>query len=154
MNTSRPAAVTTVARVAPGPAVGVPIAAVRSGGVLAGVLGINSFEVGDAGRLVAQGVFSGTATVDGVTNDVTSPVSVEIADASGSPTVLDLTLGSLRLDPFGLVVDLQNVQLRIAVQVGPASALGDLLCAVAHLLDSRSSSHAVAAVLNRILMSL
>jgi hypothetical protein len=51
-------------------------------------------------------------------------------------TILDLTLGPLHLDLLGLVVDLNQVHLTITAQNGPGNLLGNLLCAVAHLLDN------------------
>jgi hypothetical protein len=50
--------------------------------------------------------------------------------------ILDLTLGPLHLDLLGLVVDLNQVHLNITAQNGPGNLLGNLLCAVAHLLDN------------------
>jgi ABC-type phosphate transport system substrate-binding protein len=61
---------------------------------------------------------------------VTVPVS-----ASGTCRVLDLTLGPLHLDLLGLVVDLNAVHLQITAQSGPGNLLGNLLCAVANLLN-------------------
>jgi hypothetical protein len=136
------------------PSVSVPITSAQTGGVLDGVLNITNFAVNDAGQLVAQGVFTGTSTINGVTNTITSTVSVLISQASGSCTILDLTLGPLHLDLLGLVVDLNQVHLTITAQSGPGNLLGNLLCAVAHLLDSSSSSQGLSAVLNRLLGSL
>jgi hypothetical protein len=61
---------------------------------------------------------------------VTVPVT-----AAGSCKILDLTLGPLHLDLLGLVVDLNQVHLTITAQQGPGNLLGNLLCAVANLLN-------------------
>ena len=49
--------------------------------------------------------------------------------------VLRLVLGPLHLDLLGLVVDLNKVVLNIVAQSGAGNLLGNLLCAVAGLLD-------------------
>ncbi len=49
--------------------------------------------------------------------------------------ILDLVLGPLHLNLLGLHVDLKKVVLHITAESGPGNLLGNLLCAVAHLLD-------------------
>ena len=66
------------------------------------------------------------------------PISVNHA-AVGSAAVcpiLNLTLGPLDLNLLGLVVHLNQVHLVINAVSGPGNLLGNLLCDVAHLLDS------------------
>jgi hypothetical protein len=58
------------------------------------------------------------------------------AAAAGSCQILDLTLGPLHLDLLGLVVDLNQVHLQITAEQGSGNLLGNLLCAVAGLLDN------------------
>ena len=65
--------------------------------------------------------------------------------------VLDLVLGPLHLDLLGLVVDLNQVHLTINAQSGPGNLLGNLLCAITHLLDGNPSAGALAAILNSLL---
>jgi len=92
------------------------------------------------GHLVAIGTLTGTAknaagdTIGTVTDKpITAPISTA---ANGSCQILDLTLGPLNLDLLGLVVHLDTVHLNITAQQGPGNLLGNLLCAVAHLLDN------------------
>jgi signal transduction histidine kinase len=68
--------------------------------------------------------------------------------ASGSCTILDLTLGPLHLDLLGLVVDLNQVHLTITAQQGPGNLLGNLLCAVANLLNGSGSPNALQQIVN------
>ena len=71
------------------------------------------------------------ATVGTVTNQaVTAPLA-----AAGTCDILHLTLGPLDLNLLGLVVHLDRVVLDIAAQQGAGNLLGNLLCAVAGLLD-------------------
>ena len=121
-----------------------PITSAQSGGVLSGVFQIASFTLDGAGRLVASGTFTGTFTnAAGVTQTITSAASSVVENAtggSGGCQILDLTLGPLNLDLLGLQVSLNQVHLNITAQPGPGNLLGNLLCAVTHLLDNTSGS--------------
>ena len=150
----------TAATAAPpsgGSALTVPISFAQSGGLLNGVFTITSFSVNSAGQLVANGTFTGTAVVGGVAQTVTNMAASAPVQATGSCRILDLTLGPLHLDLLGLVVDLNQVHLVITAQQGPGNLLGNLLCAVAHLLDGSGSPTAlqqIANLLNQILARL
>jgi hypothetical protein len=54
---------------------------------------------------------------------------------AGTCDILTLVLGPLHLDLLGLVVDLNQVNLAITAQQGSGNLLGNLLCAVANLLN-------------------
>lgn len=104
-----------------------------------------------AGKTFVQGNLTVTlrrasgALVTGVTrHDVSLPVNASgarqtaqaaLAPAAASCTILHLVLGPLNLNLLGLVVHLNRVVLDITAQSGPGNLLGNLLCAVAHLLD-------------------
>ena len=74
----------------------------------------------------------------------------------GGPTspvcpILDLDIGAIHLDLLGLVVDLAPVHLNINAESGSGNLLGNLLCAVAGLLDGPSPlSTAITNLLNSI----
>ncbi|QGN59524.1 hypothetical protein GKE56_12370 [Nostocoides sp. HKS02] len=68
--------------------------------------------------------------------------------------VLSLNLGPLHLDVLGLVIDLNQVVLNITAQPGPGQLLGNLLCAVAHLLDNGGPLTGISALLNQLLTRL
>ena len=107
-------------------------------------------DFADQGRdLVA----SGTATITDAAGDqdTQSFQGVEVLQAEGTCDVLNLVLGPLHLDLLGLVVDLNQVVLNIIAEQGPGNLLGNLLCAVAGLLDGPSPLGAIAGLLNRIL---
>jgi hypothetical protein len=120
---------------------------------------ITNFSVVN-GVLTAAGTVTGQVTtlVDGapltttVTNaPFTAPVT--ILQQAGTCRILDLVLGPLHLDLLGLVVDLNQVNLDITAQSGPGNLLGNLLCAVAHLLDGGNTGglQAIIDLLNQIL---
>jgi hypothetical protein len=128
------------------------ITAADTGGVLNGVFDITSFAVNSAGQLVANGVFTGTATIGGVTQAITSTASVIItaAQATGSCSILSLDLGPLHLDLLGLNVDLSEVVLDITAQTGSGKLLGNLLCTVTGLLDNNAAPTAIQRLLDLI----
>ena len=105
------------------------------------------------GNLVATGTLTGTLTdsAGAAVGTVTRSVSAPAAIAQATCRVLDLTLGPLHLDLLGLVVDLNQVHLTINAVPGPGNLLGNLLCAIAGLLDPVPSAGALAAILNFLL---
>jgi hypothetical protein len=105
------------------------------------------------GAIVAVGTLTGTLTdslgalVGTVTQQVTLPVDI----AQATCEVLDLSLGPLDLDLLGLVVHLDEVNLNITAESGPGNLLGNLLCAVANLLNGGSPLGGIVRLLNLIL---
>jgi len=120
---------------------------------------ITGFEVVD-GVLTAVGTVTGdvVTTVGGLAIPVenaafTAPVTSLAQGASCQ--ILQLDLGAIHLDLLGLVVDLAPVHLLITAAPGAGNLLGNLLCAVVHLLDNPSTSLAgIENLLDRILMAL
>jgi hypothetical protein len=115
---------------------------------VSGTFTINQFAaVND--QLMAIGTLAATVTDGAGTRTVitqkTVPVSVI---SSGAPAtaaafgaqriceILHLELGPLDLDLLGLLVHLDKVVLDISAESGPGNLLGNLLCAIAGLLDS------------------
>ena len=126
--------------------------------------------VRSAGGLAAVGTVSGTATdsTGAVVRTVTDrAVTIPLQAATGATSlqaaatcdILHLTLGPLDLDLLGLVVHLDQVVLDITAQSGPGNLLGNLLCAVAGLLDPPTGGggglggilNGIVALLNQIL---
>jgi hypothetical protein len=67
-----------------------------------------------------------------------SPTTATPVGTPGGPVacnILILDLGPLDLNLLGLRVQLNDIHLRITAEPGPGNLLGNLLCAVAHLLD-------------------
>ena len=124
------------------------------GSTVAGTLDVTRF-VARNGTLQAVGTFAGTITdtagtvVASGTQQITLPVL--LPPTSASCQILDLVLGPLHLDLLGLVVDLNQVHLTITAVPGPGNLLGNLLCAIAGLLDGPSPLSGIAALLNRVL---
>ena len=112
-------------------------------GVLGTVSNLTATFNKATGLTTITGVFTDTA--GNVTNFTTSLLGV-----SGSCQILDLTLGPLDLNLLGLTVHLDTVHLNITAQSGSGNLLGNLLCSVAHLLDSNGSGQALSNLLNHI----
>lgn len=111
---------------------------------------------------VVKGVLEATGTLTGrltnangsqigtVNQTVTMPVNTATA-APSSCGILNLILGPLHLNLLGLVVNLNRVHLTITAVPGSGNLLGNLLCDVAHLLDSGGSLSEISTLLNEIL---
>jgi hypothetical protein len=125
-----------------------PVATVtNAAGQVLGTVTNVVFSTNQAGQLIASGTFLDTA--GNATNFVTT-----VTQATGSCQILDLTLGPLDLNLLGLMVHLDTVHLNITAQQGPGNLLGNLLCAVAGLLDNTNSTSGLAALLNRLVAGL
>lgn len=108
---------------------------------------------------VVDGVLTATGviTIPGQgTSTFTAPLQAVGGD--GTCTVLTLDLGPLHLDVLGLVVDLAPVNLDVTAVSGNGKLLGNLLCAVTHLLDGTGgaggSVNGLSHLLNRLLAGL
>ncbi len=120
--------------------------------------------VGD--QLVAVGRLQGELVrANGkVVGDFSERVKMPVATADGVPVtgaarqgraatceILSLVLAPLDLDLLGLQVHLDRVVLTIVAQSGAGNLLGNLLCAVAGLLDNTGVLSEIAAILDAIL---
>ena len=142
-----PASAATPARAAPathkaaaasrlGP---IPVSGTTSkGGKLAGTFTPTGFAQHDR-HLVLNGVLRGTLTdASGATHAVSTPTALPV-QLPGTCPILHLTLGPLDLNLLGLTVHLDRVVLDITAISGPGNLLGNLLCAIAGLLDGTGS---------------
>ncbi len=142
-------------------------------GAVDGIINIEKFAKRN-GKLVAVGRFIGTVTdakgkIHAGSKRIAMPVAtapVGKAAAQAAPNrlaaqavpscqILDLVLGPLDLNLLGLKVHLDTVKLNITAQGGPGNLLGNLLCAVAGLLDGTSGLNGIlnqlVGVLNQLL---
>ncbi len=115
------------------------------------------------GKLAAVGILS---VYEG-SRTIVSPVNVPVmTKTSAAPLralsdatdvraatcdILNLVLGPLDLNLLGLRVQLNQVVLNITGETGPGNLLGNLLCAVANLLNGGGLLQQIADLLNRIL---
>lgn len=112
------------------------------GGTFEGLLSITDLGIVE-GVLQASGTLTGTATqvIDGaeVVTSITQAfagIPLNLLDSGGGECqILFLDLGPIFLDLLGLQVDLSQIVLDITAVQGAGNLLGNLLCAVAGLLD-------------------
>src|SRR6478735_9311970 len=135
-----------------------PTAAPVTGALADGTGAVTGTFVVQNGTLQAVGTFTGTVTdAAGNTTQGTqqTAIPVDLAQTTGSCQILDLVLGPLDLDLLGLQVHLNTVHLNITAQSGPGELVGNLLCAIAGLLDGGLPLNTVlgqiAALLNQLL---
>jgi hypothetical protein len=135
--------------------VSVPVNYTSALGSFTGAFNITRFAV-QGGQLVAIGTLTGTVTdaLGNTVGTVSQALTLPVAAISGSCQILHLELGPLDLNLLGLQVHLDRVVLDITAQQGPGNLLGNLLCAVAHLLDTNGALSRIAQLLNQILRAL
>jgi hypothetical protein len=138
-------------------------------GVVTGTFTPKRFKVSDAGVLKAVGRLDATLTRGNgrVVGEASRKVTVKAASIEGTSVapktkvaarapscdVLNLVLGPLDLNLLGLEVHLKKVVLDIVAVSGAGNLLGNLLCAVAGLLDGTGVGGltAISQILNSIL---
>jgi hypothetical protein len=105
---------------------------------LTGLFQIDHFD-DSTGVLMAVGTLYGNVVkLDGSTvplGDAGQSVSIPVAGVDPTCQILNLTLGPLDLNLLGLQVHLNQVVLNITAESGNGNLLGNLLCAVAGLLN-------------------
>jgi hypothetical protein len=104
-----------------------------------GVMTIYGFYHED-GQLWAAGVVNGMINGMPVATAARAPVTGGtgmgiMQQHRGSCQILFLEIGPIYLDLLGLVVQVDQITIEIEAQRGPGRLLGNLLCAVAGLLD-------------------
>jgi hypothetical protein len=129
----------------------IPITETLPGGeVFTGLLTITELNLVD-GALVASGTLTGDVTdalgnlLGTVNVTFTDIVAALLTSGSGACDILFLELGPIDLNLLGLQLDVSQITIDLTAQTGPGKLLGNLLCAVAHLLDGPG---AIAGLLN------
>lgn len=107
-------------------------------------------------QLVASGVVNGTFTSTSTDGTVTHtfsnlPFSGVPLDPPASCTILNLTLGPINLNLLGLVVQTNMIHLTITAVPGPGNLLGNLLCAVANLLNGTGTGGGLSTAIQNLL---
>jgi hypothetical protein len=122
------------------------------GGNFTGTLNLQKIAVAN-NALVAVGTLTGTVTnaAGAVVGSVVSNVSIPLDPPTASCEILHLVLGPLDLNLLGLTVHLNQVVLDISAVPGAGNLLGNLLCAVANLLNGGGPLGQIANLLNQIL---
>ena len=106
-------------------------------GTFTGTFTTSSFALVN-GAINAVGALSGTFTpLVGAAQTIAGvPITIPLTGFTGTCTILTLHTGTIDLSVLGLNVNLAPINLVITATAAPGNLLGNLLCAVAHLLDS------------------
>ena len=116
---------------------------VFSNGLPLGTLDITNFTV-------VNGVLTAVGSLTTIAGSF--PVQIPVGGITATCSILHLELGPIDLNLLGLLVHLDQVVLDISASAAPGNLLGNLLCAVANLLNNPGSAlSGIAALLNRIL---
>lgn len=100
-------------------------------------------------------VASGLAVVNTATGTVITAFTNAPLAASGACPILHLSIGPINLDLLGLQVTTNTIVLDITAQSGPGNLLGNLLCAIANLLNQNPLNlNQIATLLNQLLGAL
>lgn len=125
--------------------------------ITSSVLNVTGFA-NQGGTLTALGTVTTqlTNSLTGATQTVTQSVAVPVnlLGSTGSCQILDLVLGPINLNLLGLVVTTNQIHLNITAQSGPGNLVGNLLCAVANLLNNGGPLSGLTGLLNNLLRSL
>jgi len=136
---------------APPKTLSIPVSGTGAGGTFTGAFEVQRFAT-ENGAVVATGLLTGTlTTAAGVVTSIARTITLPVAIGETTCQILHLDLGPISLDLLGLQIDLSRVVLDITAQAGAGNLLGNLLCAVAGLLDDPSG---LARLLNQILAAL
>src|SRR5436190_1499768 len=136
----------------------VPVSGTTStGGTFQGTATITGFAV-DGQHVVALGTIAGIANgTQSIVSTFSAPINQPTATAAAEPAtaacqILNLVLGPLNLNILGLVISIPNpIVLNITAVPGAGNLLGNLLCAVANLLNGGGPLQQIADLLNQIL---
>jgi hypothetical protein len=129
---------------------------VTQSGTFTGTFTPTGFEVVDGALQVVGDLTDAAFTVGGVVTELPDQLGTTldiVGGAADAPAcdILTLDLGPLHLDLLGLVIDLSAIDLDITAVPGAGNLLGNLLCAVAGLLDGNNLGQGLANLLNRLL---
>ena len=128
-----------------------PVTGTGGGGTFTGTFQLQRFVNSD-GAVAASGLLTGTlTTAAGATTTIARNVVLPVQVTQATCDILHLDIGPIALDLLGLRIDLSRIVLDIVAESGPGNLLGNLLCAVANLLNNPSG---LANLLNRILDAL
>lgn len=142
--------------------VAVPVTGtLTDGGSFTGTITDPVVSTVEGGGFSLSGTLEGTATtIDGVTQRVSQEFTTSLVPSTGSTAaasdkscpILNLDVGAIFLDLLGLQVDLSPINLDVTAVPGAGNLLGNLLCAVAGLLDNTGNpGNAIANLLNQLL---
>jgi hypothetical protein len=127
------------------------ISGLNTVGTFVGTVTITRFATDAAGNLIAIGTATGTAVINGVTTTfINTAFSSIVTPLQQRCPILQLDIGRIFLDLLGLQVDIAPISVDITAVAGPGNLLGNLLCALVHILDQNPLAALVGQLLAQI----
>ena len=130
----------------------IPVNFSSPNGGFTGVFTLTRFVVSN-GQVAAVGTLTGTVTnATGQTvGAIVRNLTLSLININATCDILHLELGPIDLNLLGLVVHVDKIVIDIDAQSGPGNLLGNLLCAVANLLNVNGPVTQLVNLLNQIL---
>lgn len=133
----------------------IPINFTSANGTFTGVFNLTRFVIQN-GQLAAVGTLTGTVTnATGQTvGAIVRNITLSLITINATCDILHLELGPIDLNLLGLVVHVDKIVIDIDAQSGPGNLLGNLLCAIANLLNTNGPLTTLVSLLNQLLAGL
>lgn len=133
----------------------IPINFSSPNGTFTGVFGLTRFVIRN-GQLAAVGTLTGTVTnaAGQTVGAIAQTITLSLININATCDILHLELGPIDLNLLGLVVHVDKIVIDIDAQSGAGNLLGNLLCAVANLLNGNGPLSQLVNLLNQILTQL
>ena len=133
----------------------IPVNFTSPNGAFTGVFTLSRFVVRN-GAVAAVGTLTGTVTnaAGQTVGAIARNITLSLININATCDILHLEIGPIDLDLLGLVVHVDKIVIDIDAQSGPGNLLGNLLCAIANLLNANGPLANLVNLLNQILGSL
>jgi len=133
----------------------IPINFSSPNGTFTGTFNLTRFVIQN-GQLAAVGTLTGTVTNSAgqTVGAIVRNLTLSLITINATCDILHLELGPIDLNLLGLVVHVDKIVIDIDAQSGPGNLLGNLLCAIANLLNTNGPLSTLVSLLNQLLGSL
>ena len=130
----------------------IPINFTSPNGGFTGVFDLTRFVIRN-GQVAAVGTITGTVTnaAGATVGAIAQTITLSLITINATCDILHLELGPIDLNLLGLVVHVDKIVIDIDAQSGAGNLLGNLLCAVANLLNANGPLSQLVNLLNQIL---
>ena len=130
----------------------IPINFSSPNGSFTGTFNLTRF-VTQNGQLAAVGTLTGTVTnsTGQTIGAIARNLTLSLITINATCDILHLELGPIDLNLLGLVVHVDKIVIDIDAQSGPGNLLGNLLCAIANLLNTNGPLSSLVNLLNQLL---
>lgn len=130
----------------------IPINFSSPNGGFTGVFNLTRFVIQN-GQIAAVGTLTGTVTnsTGQTVGAIVRNVTLSLITINATCDILHLELGPIDLNLLGLVVHVDKIVIDIDAQSGPGNLLGNLLCAIANLLNNNGGLNTLVSLLNQLL---